>query len=651
MIEVLVYLVGYALWPVVFGALAGRLLGIDVGRARGALCGLAGAAAGALVSDALSRPDKPTQNLIVFVFAALAGTMTSVAVLDFLARPATVGRLERSLGTWPHPIRAARRRAARARRYAGIVRIASRHGLLSTLAAPGHAADPARHEHLGRALSRALQEAGGIFVKLGQILSTRADLLPPRVAAQLAVLQDRVAAAPAAVVRAVVERELERPVSEVFARLDDDPLAAASLGQVHRGRLRSGEEVVIKIQRPDVDELVERDLDIIVGLAQRLETATSWGRRVGAADLARGFADNLREELDYRTEAANTNTVAELLGRDGRVRVPAVRDALTSRRVIVLEWIDGTPLRHAAGRLAAQGVDPEQLARTLLSSFLAQVLQAGVFNADPHPGNVLVMADGTLAQIDFGSVGRLHSGQQLALARLLMAVDRADPELLREALLELASAGGRIDFEALDRALAQFLVQRLGPGVRPGADMFTDLLGLLTGFGLRFEPQLAGVFRALLTLEGTLRVLAPDFAIVDEARALAGDIGHRTFGPHALGHAIGDDLLKLAPILRRLPRRLDRISADLERQQWSLNVRLLADRRDVELVRQLTGRGLLAFLSAAVGVVSALLVGVDSGVVVSNGLTFAQALGYAGLAVATVLGVRVLVAISREHNV
>jgi ubiquinone biosynthesis protein len=179
--------------------------------------------------------------------------------------------------------------------------------------------------------------------------------------------------------------------------------------------------------------------------------------------------------------------------------------------------------------------------------------------------------------------------------------------------------------------------------------MFNDLLALLTGFGLAFDAQLAGVFRALLTLEGTLRVLAPGFAMVDEAKTLASTIGRQAFGPNALRDAVGDDLVKLAPILRRLPARLDRITTDMQRGDWSMNVRLLADERDARLLSRLVDRAIVVFISAAIGLISAVLVGVESGVALTADLTLAQALGYLGLAVASLLGNRVLVAVSRDR--
>jgi ubiquinone biosynthesis protein len=466
---------------------------------------------------------------------------------------------------------------------------------------------------------------------------------------ELAVLQDRVAPAPADAIAALIHTELGRSPLEVFAQFDPEPVAAASIGQVHRARLADGQDVAVKVQRPDIDELVERDLETILHIARRIESTTAWGRRAGVVELARGFADNLREELDYELEARNTATVAELPGSHHPLRVPRVFEALSTRRVLVLEWLDGTSLRDAGPLLDELGADRTNLARGLLANFLAQVLRAGVFNADPHPGNVLVMPDGTLAQIDFGSVGRLDSLQRLALVRLLRAVERADPELLRDALLDLATARGRTDQDALDRSLAHFVAARLGPGQRPGAEMFTELLVLLTGFGLAFDPQLAGVFRALVTLEGTLRVLDPRFVMVDEAKTLAADIGSETFGARAIAGAITDDLIQLAPLLRKVPRRLDRISAAMERNEWGLNVRLLADERDTAIITRIADRAIAALLSAAIGLVSALLLNVQGGVAVAAGLTLPETLGYLGLIASTVLGARVIVAISRDR--
>lgn len=644
-------IVGTVVWMLSFGPTAGRLLGISIGRLKGAVSGLAGAMIG-MAASGIAPWETTAQKVLAFIGVAFLASLVCVAVLEFLARPATLGRLEKSLRGVPRPLRALRRRGARTARYASIVSIAARHGLLSSLVGLSSASDEhplARQQRTGRDLARALQEAGGIFVKLGQLLSTRPDLLPPAAVAELAILQDRAEPEPTGTIAALLRSELGRSPQEAFAWFDPAPAAAASLGQVHRARLADGQDVAVKVQRPDIDELVERDLETILLLASRLESTTPWARAVGVADLAQGFADNLREELDYGLEARNTATMATLTGIDRPLRVPRVFDSLSTRRVLVLEWLNGTSLRDAGAAIEELGIDRTDLARDLLANFLAQVLSAGVFNADPHPGNVLFMPDGALAQIDFGSVGRLHSLQRLALARLLLAVERADPEMLRDALLDLTTPRGRLDRDALDRGLAHFLVERLGPGQNPGAEMFNELLALVTDFGLAFDPQLAALFRALVTLEGTLRVLDPNFPMIDEAKTLASGIASTTFGPRAMADAFTDDLGQMLPLLRKVPHRLDRIGAAMERNEWGFNVRLLADDRDTAIVTRIAYRGIAALMSAAIGLVSALLLNVRGGVAVAAGITLPETLGYMGLAASTVLGLRVLVGISRDR--
>ena len=284
---VLLYIAGFVGWPVLFGALAGRLLGIEVGRARGAVSGLVGIGVGAVGSDPVTGGVQGAGNFVAYVTFAVLGTLATIALLHFLVRPATRGQLQQSLGSIPHAARAVRRQVARGRRYASIISAVRRHQLLSRRNREPtieHAQE--RERRLGVQLTRVLQEAGGVFVKLGQVLSSRPDVLGEPAAEQLSVLQDRVAPADPAAIERLWWAELGRSPDELFERFHAVPLVAASIGQVHRARLRSGPEVVVKVQRPGVEELVERDLDIILTLARRLGRhgrlgTTGWGRGPG----------------------------------------------------------------------------------------------------------------------------------------------------------------------------------------------------------------------------------------------------------------------------------------------------------------------------------------------------------------------------------
>jgi ubiquinone biosynthesis protein len=578
-----------------------------------------------------------SSSLVALVVASAVSLVVRTRQFT-LERPPTTGVL--------HPLREMRLRYARTRRYLQLLWIAARHGLgpLALL----HQGRQRSERTLGCSLRDALQDAGGIFVKFGQVLSTRPDLLPAAVAFELSSLQDDVSTIPTTVVRDTIERELGRPVAQLFAVFDDSPLAAASLAQVHRAVLVSGDEVVVKVQRPGIATHVARDLQILMKLAGSAEEGTPWARDIGAVALARGFSDNLRGELDFALEAQHLLAIRTALSECAAIRIPRPYLELTTSRVLVEEHLDGRSLRALGDRDGS--VNFHGLARSLLDSFLVQFFDLGMFHADPHPGNVLLLPNGILGLLDFGSVGRLDSLQRQALAQALLAIDRRQPRLLRDALIELSSSEDVVDNDALDRELARFLSQRLGSGLRAGSNLLGDLFGLIVRFGLVIDPQLAGLFRALATLEGTLLVLSPDFDLLEETQRSAAERGLGLPTPTDTGGAFGDDVLELLPALRRVPRHLDRIGQLAERGELTLRVRLFADRREVEHVERLTDRVLLAFFSASVGLVSVLMLGLPASSTKIDGTQLNQVLGYAGLTAATVLGLRVLAAVGHSSR-
>jgi ubiquinone biosynthesis protein len=634
-----VFDVAWAL-AVFFGlrSLAARLLGVRIGALAALVCGALGVGAGLGLQRAVGGDSSGVAPYATFALLSLLATMAAVALLGLIARPRRPLSPGSTSAAVPHPLRALRLRVARTRRYLGILWLGARYGL-GPLTGFRHARDPAE---IGATLRDALQDAGGIFVKFGQLLSARTDLVPAAIALELSSLQDDVTPLPASEVLAVLDRELGQAADELFAVFDQRPLAAASIAQVHRARLRDGDEVVVKVQRPDIERLVERDLDILRRLASAVEERADWARRIGSVALADGFAANLNEELDFRIEAQNMATIA---AHDGTLRTPVVYRELSTRRVLVEEWIDGRPLRQARRELAP--LERTLLARSLLEGILGQIFDFGVFHADPHAGNVVIDGDGRVVLLDFGSVGRLDRLQQPALAQALAAIARGRAPLLRDALVELSTSVDIVDADALERALARFFAQRLGPGMEPGADILNDLLAVVVRFGLALDPQLAGVFRALATLEGTLRLIDPTFSVVDEARQYA---QARKLGlprPEQLKEDALNDLLELLPMLRKIPRRLDRISGALERGELSLRIRPFAHEADAQLVTRLTNRAILAFFSASIGLVAVFLLHLGGGPEMFS-TNLDVLLGYGGLVAATVLGLRVIAAVTND---
>lgn len=644
------------LTALIFGLIAQRLLGIRLGAVRLVAAGtfaiiVNGPLTIAFLGDYRDAPPAGAEIATALALSLLAIATTILASMIFLVLIEAFV----PLGSLPPPLvwgRGLRGRLARARRYWQIVAIGLRNGLGPFVRETRRRTldDSGGRRHLGVALRNTLNAAGVTFVKLGQILSTRRDLLPPEIVDELSQLQDRAEPVPWPGVQAVLEAELGGRAEEIFASFDNEPLAAASVGQVHAARLRSGADVVVKVQRPGIRPVVERDLDIAQRLAARLEAGTSWGRTLGLRSLAEGLAGALREELDYRVEAENIQTVARAAAArgDGDIRVLTVYPALCTERVLVMERLHGTPVNVAEPVLRELATDRAALARTFLDFLLRQILLDGVFHADPHAGNVLLLDDGRLGLLDFGSVGRLDGGLREAFQRLLMSVDRGDPLGTTDALLELVPRPDTVDEQALERDLGRFLARHVDSAASSTVRMFGDLFRIVADHGLSIPPELAAVLRALGTAEGTLDRLAPGFDFVGEARTLSATYVTEQLEPASLRHAATEELIALAPILRRLPRRVERIASAAEHGRLALNVRLFADERDREVVTDLLHKVLLAFLAAAVGIMAVLLLGTTGGPMVTDSISLHALFGYNLLVISSVLGLRVLVTIFRR---
>ena len=476
------------------------------------------------------------------------------------------------------------------------------------------------------------------------MLSTRRDLLPPEFITELSRLQDDAAKVPWPDISQILESSLGGPVTEKFAGFDSEPIAAASIAQVHAATLPSGDQVVVKVRRPDVTGVVGSDLDIVQRLAVRLQRRTRWGRSVGAVDLAHGFAAALREELDLRIEARNM-TAAAAAARDEDLRVPAAYQPYCGERVLVMQYLHGRPLLAAAPGLPAGS--RAALARDLLDSLLRQVMLDGTFHADPHPGNIVLLEDGHLGLLDWGSVGRIDAALRGALQRLLLALDRGDPVMLTDALLNMVDRPEHLDQPRLERALGRFLARYFAAGATPDVQMFTDLFRIIADYGLAVPAEIAAVFRALATMEGTLTQLAPGFDIAAEARRFGEQQLAAQLTPEAIRQTAADDLAALVPMLRRLPRRIDRLGGALQDGRLTVSVRLLADPSDRRYLTSMLDRVLLAFLAAAAGIMAVLMIGLHGGPAVSKTVSLYSFFGYCLLVIAAILAVRVLVQVFR----
>ncbi|MFC3737910.1 ABC1 kinase family protein [Paractinoplanes deccanensis] len=636
-----------------FAAVIRRLLGVRVGLVRALLAAVLALLVTAPILSAFA-PDDPTtvgggEAFLLGAASIVVAALLAMAALVVLEVLLPTGSLPGPVEAW----KGARRRIERTRRYSTILRIALRHGLgrfLRGRPLPGPTSAAARRR-LARSLRAALDEGGVTFVKIGQLLSTRRDLLPAEFADELTALQDRATPVAWPEIDAVLTAELGHPAGEVFRDIDREPLAAASVAQVHAARLLDGTEVVVKVQRPGIARIVERDLDILLRLADMLEDRTAWGRAFGVRGLATGFAAALREELDFTVERDNLRAMAAALAASpGRgVRVPAPHPGLGSERVLVMDRLPGTPLGAAAPLLAR--LDDErraEIASGLLDSMLDQILVHGLFHVDLHPGNLLLDDDGSLGMLDLGSVGRIDAVTRTAIGRLLLAAGRGDSVAVTDALLQLLDRPDDVDERELQRMVGALIVRYASPASTVGVAAVTALLDTFTAHGLGVPPSVAAVFRAVTTLEGTLALVHPGFDLVGQARASAGRRIAGGLTPDNLRDALEQELSTILPMLRGLPRRIDRIGDALEHGRLRFNVRLFADDQDRRLVTGLLHQVLLTVIGATAGVMATLLLGTDGGPRVSTGVALFPLLGYGLLIVSAVLVLRVLVTVFRH---
>ncbi len=381
----------------------------------------------------------------------------------------------------------------------------------------GQLANPARARERARECAELLVALGPAFIKAGQALSTRPDIIPPVLLEELAQLQDQLPGFDSALAMACIEEDLGAPVETIFASLEKEPISAASLGQVHRGVLMSGERVAVKVQRPGLREQITLDLYIVRNIAAWLN------RNVGVikSDLV-GLIDELGkrvfEEMDYINEATNAETFARLHSHNPRIAVPAIYRQATSRRVLTMEWIDGVKLTNLDA-VRALGVDPDDMVEVGVNCSLKQLLEDGFFHADPHPGNLLALSDGRLAYLDFGMMSEVSREARTGLIQAVVHLVNRNFGALSKDFVHLGFLGEAVDLEPIVPAFETVFGQALEMGVsRMDFKAVTDdLSGVMYRFPFQVPPYYALIIRSLVTLEGIALSVDPDFKILGAA--------------------------------------------------------------------------------------------------------------------------------------
>ena len=631
-------------YVVVLGLVSGRLLGITVGRWRSMATALVGSLIGAVGAEAVvgGRNDLNAGYGLAAVFGVLA-TMVLLIVPEAVGRTRTRVPGQRQTRRWLHPVRWVRSTLAPFGRSWEVLRVARRNGLVRPqyLSPTGLAS-----AEFGRRLRVTLEEVGGMFVKFGQIASTRSDLLAEPVIEELSRLRSSVQPLAEDEVRPLVERELGGPLEATFAEFDLTPLASASIGQVHRATLTTGEAVVVKVQRPGLDDLLRRDATVLRLAARSVERRVPGAREFGVRDLAEELVRSMDHELDYLREAVMSERLRTAIAHedpaDDVVRVPGVLEHLSTDRLLVMERAPGRPIDEP-GAVAASGAPPHLLAAGLLQCFLDQILHGTVFHADPHPGNLLVDEWGRLWLLDFGAVGLLDASTRRALQDIAIGMGAGDPTAVARAVRQLS--GADTDLRSLESDIGALMAET-STGFDPA--LIPSVLAVMSHHGLRVPPSMTSLSKALLTLDGTLRVIDPGFDLAREATAAAESMS--TSDPEVLGELLQEEFRRSLPLLRVLPEHLDELATQLRTGRMRVRVDRFGGGGDGPAVSAWIDRVLVAVFGC-VGLLSSAVLLVAAELATTKDIRLAlQAVGFIGVVLSSVLFMRAVAGVLRRER-
>ena len=494
-------------------------------------------------------------------------------------------------------------------------------------------------------LRMALEELGPTYIKLGQILSTRPDLIPVEFLRELAKLQDKVPPFSAQDARKIIETELGAAVEDLFADFDDEPLASASIGQVHRATLRTHQEIAVKVQRPGIQRIVEADLEIMLHLATLMEKNIEELAFHRPVNIVNEFARTLEKELDYQLEAANTKRAAFNFASDPYTCVPSIYDEFSTARVLTTAFVDGIKVSDIE-RLKASGLDCKLITERGADILLRMIFEHGFFQADPHPGNLFVLSGNVICLIDFGMVGAVDRVTRETFVDLLDGLLKKNAQRVAQVMLQLTDWDEEPQTRIFELDVADFMARHL---YKPLKDisvggLLHNLLELASRHRLRVPPNIFLMMKSLTTVEGVARMLDPEFDIFTKAgpfirRVLAG-----RFSPHRLSsdlYRLTADLLKFT---QQFPQDMLEISRLIRHQRLCLKTEDQGLERTLATHDQISNRISFSIIIAALIIGSALIV-ISEIPPLFYGISL---IGIIGFTAAAVMGIWLLVAILRK---
>jgi len=455
---------------------------------------------------------------------------------------------------------------------------------------------------------RTIEELGPAYIKLGQILSTRPDLLPSEFIEELAKLLDAAPAVPSEEILAEIERELGAAPQDIFQHFATEPLAAASIGQAHRAVLKNGENVIVKVRRPGIERMVEADLDLLSRQVRFLENRLATVRDYRLVEVMDEFSRTLREELDYTNEGRNADRLRRNLAHDTRVLVPRVHWDVTTRRVITLQEVRGSKLTDL-GALKEQGHDLAAVAEVLVDVYFKQIFVHGFFHADPHPANILLSGE-KVAFVDFGMMGYVTAATKESLVDLLVSLLNQDVEQVVQTLTRLGAADAEAYPQGLHRDVERLFLRYYGLALEDVhlGEALREVMAVAFRNHLHLPADLAVLARTMVVLEGVALALDPSLVLVEKARPFVQRLIRERYSLSALGRRVARTLHDVDQLGQVLPQRLDALSAQLERGHMTLRVDLHRLQTVLLKLDRVANRLSFSILVAALIIGSALII-------------------------------------------
>lgn len=497
-----------------------------------------------------------------------------------------------------------------------VLRVAVTNGVVQTIK---YARQRENERELAIALRKTLEECGGIFIKFGQVLSTRKELFSPIFIEELSKLQQSVPPLPEETVHKILQHSLSEDVDQVFADFHTKPIASASIGQVHRATLRTTkEQVVVKLLRPEVKEIMMNDVTILVEFASWFASKSAWAANLGFKELAISFAEGLAEEIHFDIEVRNTMQVKQALATSQyAIRIPKIYEQYSDDDIIVMEYIEGESVAIADFHFRRMNIDRHAFAQTVLFSFFEQMLHAGIFHADPHPGNIFIDEQtGKPVLIDFGAVGRLGVTQQEGLKLFLMGIQHMDASIVYDGLTLLVEENDPTDRARMEQAIDQLLLRVSYVDRIPTEELVYSLFKVVRDFELVFYSSVALALRSFVTLDGTLRVIDEDFDIFTEAKEFSASYMKEVFlkplrEPLATKEKIEEELAQILPTIRKMPRRLDQLIQRVESGKIILHHDIFSDEHNARFITQLFSKLVLLLVGITFGIISVALLAIS----------------------------------------